>query len=348
MTPNDRTVRPYTPRDAGAAVATSLLLGREPARLLLGDAALTVRFAPDGLDQVQGTGTDALACLEWTLGGIASELLLPSSVVIGLIAPLEEVPDGTLDWATAPMLLELLLAAYLDQAEALLGQPFRLRKMKREQTFGTTDQLAGVALQGALDGAPFVAWLRLAPNALDAMVRLARLLPQGPQQVPDPPVVVAARVGLARLGLRALTSARVGDAVLIEDGPLQRGRVMIVVGECRVASAHWTGNKATLEQPLQPAGAFGSEEWTMQSGHESDPVAATFGDLRVTLVFEVGRRLATLDEVRALAPGQVLDLGRDEAAPVDILANGARLGRGEIVKVGDALAVRITVLHGHD
>ena len=102
----------------------------------------------------------------------------------------------------------------------------------------------------------------------------------------------------------------------------------------------------TIER-MPEARAFGVRNWTMQGREEAEAVASTYGDLRVTLVFEVGRRLFTLDEVRALAPGQVFDLGRDETVPVDILANGARLGRGEIVKVGASLAVRVIELHGH-
>lgn len=346
---DDRPPRPFAPRQAVAEAAVSPLLGRAPARFLLDDVAVTASFVAGGLDAVRNTGRgEVLASLEWTLDGVVSELLLPASVVTGLIAPLEEAPDGALDWATAPILLELLLAPHLDRAEALLGQSLRLRKLERGRASEKFDAGAGVAVHGAVDSAPFAAWLRLAPNALDAVMRLARLLPAGPQRVPDPPVVIAARVGLARLGAAALASVQVGDAVLIEAGPLRRGRVMIVVGECRIATAQWRDNMATLDELLRPAGAFGSGEWTMQGGQDGDPVSATFGDLRVTLVFELGRRLATLDEVRGLAPGQVLHLGRDESSPVDILANGTRLGRGEIVKVGDALAVRIIGLHGHD
>lgn len=343
----DSPVRRFVPHQASAAAAVSPLLGRAAARLSLDDVVLTAAFAAGGLDEVRHASRGGmLARLEWTLDGVPSELLLPASVVTSLIAPLEEAPDGALNWANAPMLLELLLAPYLDRAEALLGQTLQLRTL--EPAPAVPDDRVGVVVRGALDGAPFAAWLSLAPNALGVMMRLARMLPRSPQQVPDPPVVIAARVGLARLGAGALASVRVGDAVVLEDGPLRRGNVVIVVGECCVAAAKWEGDMATFIEAPRPAGAFGSEGWTMQDGQEGGPVAATFGDLRVTLVFELGRRLATLDEVRGLTAGQVFGLGRDESAPVDILANGARLGRGEIVKVGDMLAVRITGLHGHD
>ena len=63
--------------------------------------------------------------------------------------------------------------------------------------------------------------------------------------------------------------------------------------------------------------------------------------LEVSLVFELGRRWATMSEVAALGPGSVLDLGRDLQGPVDILANGRRIGQGEVVRIGDAVGVRL-------
>ena len=72
-----------------------------------------------------------------------------------------------------------------------------------------------------------------------------------------------------------------------------------------------------------------------------EPPDAAMDDLQVSLVFELGRRPATLAELCGLAAGQVLDVGRDLSGPVDILANGRRIGEGELVRVGDALAVRI-------
>ena len=67
----------------------------------------------------------------------------------------------------------------------------------------------------------------------------------------------------------------------------------------------------------------------------------TMDDLQVTLVFELGRRPATLAELRDLAAGHVIEVGKALSSPVAILANGQRIGTGELVKAGDALAVRI-------
>ena len=73
-----------------------------------------------------------------------------------------------------------------------------------------------------------------------------------------------------------------------------------------------------------------------------DPVP--LDQLPVRLMFELGRLELTLAELETLGPGHVFALGRDEHQPVDILANGKRIGLGEIIAVGDAIGVRVTRL----
>ncbi|TIT71772.1 MAG: hypothetical protein E5W57_30945, partial [Mesorhizobium sp.] len=48
-----------------------------------------------------------------------------------------------------------------------------------------------------------------------------------------------------------------------------------------------------------------------------------------------------LGEVRQLAPGAIVPLADVAEATVDILGNGRRVGRGEIVRIGESLGVRI-------
>ena len=64
-------------------------------------------------------------------------------------------------------------------------------------------------------------------------------------------------------------------------------------------------------------------------------------DLPIKLVFEVGRCDMTLGAVRALGPGHVFALERDPAQSVDIVANGRRIGTGQLVRVGERLGVRV-------
>lgn len=69
--------------------------------------------------------------------------------------------------------------------------------------------------------------------------------------------------------------------------------------------------------------------------------ASDLDDLPVRLVFEVGRLELSLGEIRRLAPGTVLPLARPIEGALDIVANGRRIGRGTIVKIGDSIGVRV-------
>jgi type III secretion protein Q len=77
--------------------------------------------------------------------------------------------------------------------------------------------------------------------------------------------------------------------------------------------------------------------------HDSD-----LDDLPVRLVFELGRVELSLGELERLAPGALVPLGRPLDEPLDIMANGRRLGRGTLVQIGDSLGVRIVSLAGHE
>ena len=71
-------------------------------------------------------------------------------------------------------------------------------------------------------------------------------------------------------------------------------------------------------------------------------------DLPVRLVFELGRVELSLGELQRLAPGALVPLGRPLEEPLDIMANGRRLGRGTLVQIGESLGVRIVSLVGNE
>jgi type III secretion protein Q len=77
--------------------------------------------------------------------------------------------------------------------------------------------------------------------------------------------------------------------------------------------------------------------------HDSD-----LDDLPVRLVFEFGRIELSLGELPRLAPGALVPLARPLDEPIDIMANGRRLGRGALVRIGDSLSVRIVSIVGNE
>jgi flagellar motor switch protein FliN/FliY len=65
-------------------------------------------------------------------------------------------------------------------------------------------------------------------------------------------------------------------------------------------------------------------------------------DVSVTLALEVGRARMPVRELLQLAPGAVVELDRLAGEPLDVLVNGVRIARGEVVVVNEKFGIRLT------
>jgi flagellar motor switch protein FliN/FliY len=65
-------------------------------------------------------------------------------------------------------------------------------------------------------------------------------------------------------------------------------------------------------------------------------------DVSVTLALEVGRARMPVRELLQLAPGAIVELDRLASEPLDVLVNGVRIARGEVVVVDEKFGIRLT------
>ena len=65
-------------------------------------------------------------------------------------------------------------------------------------------------------------------------------------------------------------------------------------------------------------------------------------DVAVTLALEVGRARLSVRELLQLTPGAVVELDRLAGEPLDVLVNGVRIARGEVVVVNEKFGIRLT------
>jgi flagellar motor switch protein FliN/FliY len=78
------------------------------------------------------------------------------------------------------------------------------------------------------------------------------------------------------------------------------------------------------------------------------PAAAAHADLErlydvpVELAVEIGRTQMTIREALALGPGSLVTLNRLAGEPVDLLVNGKRIARGEVVVLDEEFGLRVT------
>ncbi len=64
-------------------------------------------------------------------------------------------------------------------------------------------------------------------------------------------------------------------------------------------------------------------------------------DVAVTLALEVGRARLSVRELLQLAPGAIVELDRMAGEPLDVLVNGVRIARGEVVVINDKFGIRL-------
>ncbi len=70
-----------------------------------------------------------------------------------------------------------------------------------------------------------------------------------------------------------------------------------------------------------------------------------FNGVTVTLTAELGRTQLTIQELIGLAEGSVIELHRAISAPVELVAQGVRMGNGEVVVIDNQFAIRIKEIY---
>ncbi len=87
---------------------------------------------------------------------------------------------------------------------------------------------------------------------------------------------------------------------------------------------------------------FGELGPTAASGGGTEMNLNLILDVAVTLSLEVGSVQMTVRELLQLAPGAIVELNRLATEPLDVLVNGVRIARGELVVVDDKFGIRLT------
>lgn len=117
----------------------------------------------------------------------------------------------------------------------------------------------------------------------------------------------------------------------------------------RLTGARLNGDKRALEtgDGVEGDAEHSDDEEEQAYEEEQEPLeesAHLLGDVSVAMVVELGRVDVSASDVLGLRPGQVIELSRSPGDPVDLVVDGKRLGKGEVVEIEGELGVRILSL----
>lgn len=284
-----------------------------------------------------------------TVDGAPGTLRVSRSLIKALISKLD--PDqgaDHLDPRHLALVLELALADALSTLESGLGSQLAISSV--EKSGDSANEAASLVFRIAVDGlgSSFVELLLPARHA----IRLAHFLDRcGGGVVPEIelPIPVHIRIAAATCSVGEIATLSPGDVVTADHRCHEERTAVAVLAEHLAAPITLSAAGARLTAPpLRIQGSFW--EWSMASGGDSsqaDLKDTELDDIPVKILFELGRVELSLAEVRQLAPGALIAVPRLLEESVDISANGRRIGRGSLVRIGDNLGVRITRLFHH-
>ncbi len=187
-----------------------------------------------------------------------------------------------------------------------------------------------------------------------------------PALVQDVEILVQLEVGKVTLPRSQLKSIHIGDFIILDSCTVlpgeDKGRVMLTVRGSPIFRGMLKENRIKiLEYPLYhkvetPMDQDKNLEFdatvedddvtseaTEQVG-EAPSMAERAKDIPVTISVEVGRLHMKLEKLMQLQPGQLLELEVNPEEGVNLVINGQCMGKGELLRLGEVLGVRVLEL----
>ena len=158
------------------------------------------------------------------------------------------------------------------------------------------------------------------------------------------------------------TGVLLSEAELVEAESIRPEITMEIQDDNRLSAIVGLIPRVTevAEAPIDQSGLAGLAESSVVTGDGSDPfVPQAFGaeqfgisiaagplsllqDVDMEVTVELGRTNMPIRELLALQPGMVVEIDRAASAPIDVLVNGRRIARGEVVVIDEEFGIRIT------
>lgn len=175
----------------------------------------------------------------------------------------------------------------------------------------------------------------------------------------ETPLLLRLEAGRVTLPLDAWEKIKTGDCLLLDqcsyDPKTQKGSVEMVVAKqplfrVRIKSqqlkildyAFYYEEGKTMEEQEPPSPEESEPLWTASPAPDtSTEEMLSAHAIPVTLVVEVARLQMTIEKLLQLQPGNVIELPIQPENGVDLTVNGKRIARGELVKLGEAIGVKI-------
>jgi type III secretion protein Q len=250
----------------------------------------------------------------------------------------------------APALAALAMpdrgAAHAAQLFAATPQP--LSAAFAYQSIVVTGDISGADLQHlplvALTTPEAVVWLRALPPVPSSQQDEKN--EAFDMQMAAIPASLQFLLGASRLSQGCLSGVGPGDVLLISDHALHVRCNGLVLAWYSITDEGITVEEL-LEEPYEEFAVDAEQASPEQAGDPAQASSqAAMARIPVRLEFVLQQNKMTIGQLGQLHAGQLISLASDAEKQVLVLANGAVLGRGELVQLEDRLGVEVIELYG--
>lgn len=152
------------------------------------------------------------------------------------------------------------------------------------------------------------------------------------------PVTVSYRIGWSTMPFALWSGIASGDALLI-----QHPDWVATVGNKPLCPFRYEGEQIMLEQEFENDAMDGHDSPHLSQDSDASPYDDSFNihDIPVQIEFVLHDTTMRFADLSQLYPGSVLTMNDDVAEKVRIRANGRLLATGQLIQVGEQLAVQV-------
>lgn len=315
---------------------------RAPSKLSIFGERVSVSAVWPPSDDGMARGT-----VTFTVDKSRGRLAVPLTAIDEWIARID--PDADLERLApdhAALLLECLLENEMGRLEQYFDCRIALLSVDRAPAAAGEYAYAFRFVRGGEESECLLdledGWAIRLGRALNELQRKAR-----PPRL-DIPVSASIWRGAISLSFAELQGLQSGD-VIVPDEINPAEDVAVAIFANRFAAPVRATEDGWLLMARPSSVAATKWEWIMDQSKRSDAAAiedSELEELPLTVAFEIGRVGMSLKEISQLTPGAVVKVTDVPDQTVDLLANGKRIGRGEIVRLGEGLGVQVTRIFG--
>ncbi len=242
-------------------------------------------------------------------------------------------------------IFEAYLETLLEDVELFLGNELTLARVEFADSIRITDRYKiNFNVTHKPSGKHFKGFIAMDDEALALLSEGYELLDVEAtfNHVADIPLPVSIQFGSTGMTMGQISELDIHDIIVTNKLAEEAGQGVIYLRACNRWLWHGKYTNSHIQINTAMEAHMDTENTPPQAAQAGDD--SRIEDLSVELLFEVGKKILTVKQLKALKPGYTFEIEQPLSRAVNLIVNNRKIGTGEIMRVGENLGIRILEL----